>query len=83
MNCIGRFEIDADLIRESPEVVRAVLAGCIPVMVDFLFDSNRIEYVAYNDKFDPIPLDHEVPRYVPHIDVLSDGQFRVRWFLKI
>jgi single-stranded DNA-specific DHH superfamily exonuclease len=50
---IGRFEIDAETIDESPEVVRAVMATCIVIDASLMAHAKAVSYLALCDAFEP------------------------------
>jgi hypothetical protein len=71
-NKVGRFEVDAETINDSPDVVQAVLATCIVIDVHHQWHSKAILYTAISEQFEEAPEGvAEPPMY--DINVGEDG----------
>lgn len=52
---IGRFRVSGELIDEAPEAVRAVMACCVVVGVDYEKLTNTFVYTALSPQFSEVP----------------------------
>lgn len=62
---LGNFLLDAKYIGQYPEKALLLLAalGAVPVRAEMLFHNNSIEYTTIADKFEEVPVGHNVPHY--------------------
>jgi len=59
---LGCFGITPGAIDDCVPEVFAILK-LVPVRVEFLYHSQRFEYIAVSEYFDPVPFGMEIPRY--------------------
>jgi len=59
----GSFSISRKVFGEHPEVVMAVMGRCVIFKCDFLYHSDRFEYIAWSPDFDEVPEGAEALRY--------------------
>ena len=62
-NRIGRFDIDYDVMEDTPDSVVAVLRDMIIIEATHNFRSRRIEYIAYCPRFDVVASSGLTPWY--------------------
>lgn len=60
---IGRFEIEAEIIDEHPDVVLQIMATVIVIGADIAPDRKVIEYVAICEAFDDLDEGSVAPSY--------------------
>lgn len=67
MNRLGRFSIGIEHINRDPETVLAIMAQCIVVRCEMLYERKVLEYVAISSKFDEVPTGMSAPEYSIHM----------------
>lgn len=76
---VGRFTVTHPMIDDRAAML-AILAGCIVVRAEMLWNENGIEYIALCDDFDPVPLGDITPTYRAILTENEDGTItRSRW----
>lgn len=60
---IGRFRIHADIVRERWQRLRPMMADFVIVRAEMDFVSDHIEYTAFSEWFEPVPLGIQAPLY--------------------
>jgi len=55
-NRFGKFTIHNDLLSYNPRLVAKVLSGMIVVRAEQMYAYHSIEYEAWSDKFDVVPM---------------------------
>jgi hypothetical protein len=75
MNRKGRFFINLDLILESPEIAQRIMGEVIIIQADFDWASQRTEYSAVSEHFEPIAPGMKPPLY----DAEVTGEDEVRF----
>lgn len=69
----GKFSISVNLVDKSPDAVRAIMARCIVVRCEFMYESQSLEYVALCDEFELLPAGSYAPQYQCLITKKADG----------
>ena len=64
---LGRFVINNRDIQEDTETVQAVMAQCVPVRTESLWECDGIEYIAISEHFDSVPHGQIVPEYAVNL----------------
>lgn len=63
-NRLGRFEIDADVIDEYPDIIAKVMGTVIVIEASMVMHRRAVRYFAVSDHFDDLgDGDQEVPTY--------------------
>lgn len=71
---LGKFVLDANLIRENPGTCFAILSTVIPIRAEHLYWCDKIEYQAISHSFDVL----EAGMIMPEYKAIVEGQF-IRW----
>ncbi|WP_266032534.1 hypothetical protein [Brucella intermedia] len=66
---VGQFQIEAEVIRDHPEIVMKVMAEVIVVRAEHHLINDRVEYDAWSPHFDIVPEGMVAPSY----DVVYDA----------
>jgi hypothetical protein len=69
----GRFSITRMILLQQPEVLLAVMSHMLIVRAESMFDSDKIEYIAYSNLFDTISESEPTPSYTIIIAETKDG----------
>jgi len=75
----GKFIIDWKVIDENPGLVQSIMAECIIIRAEAMYESETMEYTAISDHFVEVRKGHtpmtygiEVQKYTsPHTDKVS------------
>jgi hypothetical protein len=72
---MGKFNIKAEFIKKSPEIIAQVFAfmKCIPVRAEYLYELDEITYLAMAEIFDEVPYNMAAPPYILEIDQDDEG----------
>ncbi len=62
-NRVGKFWITDDVTRRFPEQAMIVLAKCMVVRAEWMYQARSIEYIAYSPDFDILPAGLVTPTY--------------------
>lgn len=62
-NKIGKFKVSIEVISESPQTVRAIMAECIVLGVEFHDYNGVVIYTAISDCFEEVPEGKKIPFY--------------------
>jgi hypothetical protein len=76
---VGRFTIPWATIESRPSEARVALAACLVVRAESLLHEGAVEYLAFSDHFDEVPVDAEAPLYVAEITTINGQPSFVRW----
>jgi hypothetical protein len=71
--CMGRFSIPTDRIRSDPETWMQVMARCVIVRAEQMFESGSIEYTALSYDFDKVEEGMRAPWYEWVLESQPDG----------
>lgn len=67
-NRVGRFFISEPMLRDNPAMVRSVMARCVIVRCEMIYDRRAFEYYAYSPDYDEMPENTCAPQYDVTID---------------
>lgn len=60
---LGRFYIDRALIERQPDVAQAIMARCIVIRCELIYERDQFEYTAISSDFAALPGHVTAPRY--------------------
>lgn len=76
---IGRFQIPNDIIHNDPKLAQRIMARCIVVRAEQLWERDAIEYVALSNSFEDVPANCVTPDYHIEIRTLKNGFSKFRF----
>lgn len=63
---LGRFGILGSDVNQDPATAFWLMEGMLVVRAEHMFARDMIEYTAYHEDFDPLPMGQEPPWYGRH-----------------
>ena len=74
LNRLGRFQIAITDNAVKPEEIMQLMAQCIVLRAEMLYESQSIHYTAHSGMFDIVPTGQIIPMYVIIIHNHSGGR---------
>ena len=62
-NRLGKFRITESHMRLNPELAMLVMSYCIPLRVEYRYDTQCFHYVARSEQFDELEEGLQPPEY--------------------
>lgn len=75
----GKFRLSMYLIEHYPELVKAVMAECVIIRAEAMFEYDAIHYHAWSDHFAPVPLGGKAPIYLVDVRETIHGCYEVKF----
>lgn len=76
-NKIGKFKFMVDIINERPQDVRAIMAECIVIGVEFFDYNGMVVYTAISERFDWLLGGDVIPFYVWELATDASGVIEI------
>ena len=73
---IGSFSIPAQLIEDTPDAVQGVMARCIVIRCEMMWERRAFDYTALSDDFATVAEGEMIPRYAVAIQEGGNVEFR-------
>lgn len=65
---IGRFSINKKFIEDDFDLVQKVMGMVVVIRCEFMFASDKFEYMAISNKFEEIEVGTIIPEYTVKVD---------------
>lgn len=75
---VGKFMISRDAVERDPLKVLAIMARCIVVRCEMLYQEQAFEYVAYSWDFMELEEGKQVPEYLWQFETSGPALIRAR-----